>query len=234
VLIDSASVIHTGEARFVATTVVRFAAPVGTHHQADRQVDIEELDCAAARTRGWWTMLYLGEGLVRLDSLGSGWKPVDGDWRPVFDATCTALRQSFAGLPVEPGVDEVDSLPQFLNRDEVAHTLATRYPPSLARRGRMGGALLWVRIGEDGSVEPAFVRLVWAAAPEFGEVARQAAATMRFAPALRAGRPAAVWWMMPVSFELMQFDSGTVAPTFPPRPSTIPRELPRLPPDGHP
>jgi protein TonB len=201
--LDSASVSRSGEARFVAWAVTRFGPEAQAQMHGDRRVDLQELDCASHRLRGWETLLFRAEELVARDSMSSRWKDVDTTYAPVFDAACGVLRDSFAAaLPVQLELDEVDEQPSLSNPQLVVQALSHGYPPALRDRGVQGLAMVRVRIAEDGSVSPADVRVVYATRPEFAEAARQLTPHMRFHPARVKGRPVAVWVMLPVTYQL--------------------------------
>lgn len=99
---------------------------------------------------------------------------------------------------------EVDELPRFLNREEFAALLQRSYPPLLRDAGVTGQAVLQFRVGSDGAVDPASVRVTEATHDAFARAAAGVAGRMRFRPARREGRPVSVHVELPITFALEQ------------------------------
>jgi protein TonB len=96
----------------------------------------------------------------------------------------------------------VETLPELLNRDEIAASISRSYPPSLREAGVTGSVMLRFRIGEDGLVDPARIEVMQSSHDEFSRAATSVAARLRFRPARADGKPVPVWATLPVTFKL--------------------------------
>jgi hypothetical protein len=222
VAIDSATVSHPRDSAFVVNTEVRFPQPLQLEsgQRFDREVDMEELDCAAGRTRGLWSTLHLDTALVRRLALSREWTPVADERRALFDARCAWLLSSFAtGLPTGYELSAVDEQPELENRGTVATTIAHAFAAAL-QEGASGTIDVRMRVRADGSVERETIQVVSAtehqsrasvgAAPGnddgdraghgFAAAAIRVAQVMRFRPGRVAGVAVPVWITLPVSY----------------------------------
>jgi TonB family protein len=84
-------------------------------------------------------------------------------------------------------------LPRLLNQNEIDQQIRASHPPAQRDSGVDGHALLWFRIREDSTVDPASISVRGVSSAAFAEPATALAARMRFAPARVGGRPMAAW-----------------------------------------
>jgi TonB family protein len=204
VSIDSASISHSRDSTFVVRTAVRFPQPVQLEGSLaiDREVDAEELDCAGVRTRGLRSVLHLDTAVVRRLELTRAWTPVTESRRPLFDARCAFLLGSFAAaLPTGYELSAVDEEPELENRGAVASAIVREFRQTL-RSGRSGVASIRMRIGADGGVDPATIRVVESTHPDFTGPAARVVRVMRFRPARVGGAAVPAWVTLPVSFSM--------------------------------
>jgi TonB family protein len=208
--LDSAAIARTGDSTFVVDAVYQFPADTARHVAADRQVETQEMDCGGTRVRGRVTAFYNGGDVPVPASLAdaaqpAGWQPVGDDELPIFQAICGYLLGSFAvSLPVTLENGSADRAAELVNGDVVAHTLERAYPRELAVRGIGGTVLVRLQITAEGHVVPESVRVLWATRAEFAAPALAMARRMRFRPASKDGRAAAVWATMPLTFGMSQ------------------------------
>jgi TonB family protein len=203
VSIDSASIRHTRDSVFVVETAVRFPQPMQLEsgQPIDREVDVEELDCAAGRSRGFESRLHLDTALVRRVTLSAEWAPVAENRRPLFDARCGYLLSSFAAaLPVGYELAGVEKQPELANGPAVVTALSRAFPPRLRAAGDSGLVVIRMRLREDGTVDTSSIHVVRTTHPGFSDAARRVAAVMRFRPARVGGKAVPVWLTLPVSF----------------------------------
>lgn len=92
------------------------------------------------------------------------------------------------------------SPPRLLNGDELRRNLRKFYPEAERSAGREGSVLVYVRVGEDGSVAGVDVKVSAGAA--FDEAAIKVAKLMKFAPATRHGTAVPVKITAPIVFRL--------------------------------
>lgn len=90
--------------------------------------------------------------------------------------------------------------PRLLNENEMEQQIRALHPPAQRDSGVDGSVLLWFRIREDSTVDPASITVRGATSAAFAEAATALAARMRFAPARVGGRPMAAWTTHHVSF----------------------------------
>jgi TonB family protein len=203
VSIDSASISHPRDSAFVVRTSVRFPQPMRLENgpTIDREVDVEELDCAAARTRGLRSVLHLDTAVVRRMELSRAWTPVTPERRPLFDARCAYLLGSFAAaLPTGYELSAVDEEPEIENRDAVAVALARAFPQALRDTHASGVANVRMRVRADGGVDRASIRVVESTEPGFAGPALRVAQVMRFRAGRVGGVAVPVWVTLPISF----------------------------------
>lgn len=204
VAIDSATISHPRDSAFVVHTEVRFPQPLQLEsgQRFDREVDVEELDCAAGRMRGLWSTLHLDTTVVRRLQLTSGWTAVAEGRRPLFDARCAWLLTSFAArLPMGYELSAVDEQPELDNRDRVAVAIAHAAPAPLRDGGAWGTITIRMRIRADGNVERETIQVAGATDPRFSDAAVRVAQVMHFRPGRVAGVSVPVWITLPVSFD---------------------------------
>jgi len=203
VSVDSASISHTRDSAFVVQTAVRFPQPMQLEsgQPIDREVDVEELDCAGGRSRGFESRLLLDTAVVRRVELSAEWAPVAENRRPLFDARCGYLLSSFAAaLPVAYELSGVEEQPELANRQAVAAALARAFPSRLRAAGDSGLVTIRMRVRDDGTVDVPSIQVVRTTNPGFSDAARQVVRVMRFRPARVGGTAVPVWVTLPVSF----------------------------------
>ena len=111
---------------------------------------------------------------------GTGSAPLSGGGRGYGEGTGDGTG---TGQPL-------DLLPRLLNKEELLRNLRKYYPEKERRAGKEGSVVLKLEIDENGATLP--VEIVNSAGAAFDEAAKKVAVTMRFAPAMRRGRPVAV------------------------------------------
>jgi protein TonB len=94
----------------------------------------------------------------------------------------------------------LDLLPRLLNKEELLRNLRKFYPEKEWRAGKEGSVILKLEINEEGRTEP--VEVMGSAGKAFDDAAQKVARTMKFAPAMRRGRPVAVRLPQRFVFEL--------------------------------
>jgi TonB family protein len=218
--IDSGAVARSGDSTFVVAAVYQFPADTAQHVAADRQVDSQELDCAAMRQRARRTEHYLGGSLVPVPATDSTrwstrWQPVGDDELPIAQAICQVLLGSFASLPVTREAWSVDQQPELANRGDVARALSQQYPRAARNAGQGGQAVVRIQITPEGRVDIATARALWATRADFADAALHVVEAMRFRPAKDGGTPVAVWATLPITFWIS--DDGMVGPPGPER-----------------
>jgi TonB family protein len=202
--IDSLTIVHSGASRFTVNTVTRFAERVAlpSGDSIDREVDLEELDCADPhRVRGFLAQLFLGDRLVDAETLPGRWTLVPVSRTAAIEASCAFLTGSYpARLPVEYGAD-ADVQPQLVNPATVIDR-AARESAAIFRGSETGRADVAVRfrVTPQGQVERGTIRVVTPTTPEMADAARRVAGSMRFFPARIRGAPVAVWVTQAVRF----------------------------------
>ena len=204
VAIDSASLGRTGDGRFGVKTIVRFSEPVQMDGGLtfDREVDVQELDCARGKARVFFSHLYRGDAMVLATRLNTGWVDVAPEHRPVFDASCQTLTASYASLPLEADSGTAQVQPRLVNASEVQRALVRSFPPLLRDQGAAGEVKIRERIRDDGVVDQASIETIDATDYRFAQAAREVVMKMRFAPARLGGRPLPYWMNIPVTFQL--------------------------------
>jgi TonB family protein len=227
VSIDSMSIHRTGDSTFIVRTAIRFPQPVTlpSGERVDREVDAEELDCAAGRTWPWSSELYAGETRVKTTTLSKAWAPVAPGRRAVFDASCAWLLGGFAARqPRSYDGRYADEQPELVNRVVVSQALSREYPPSLRAIGQSGSVMLRFRVLENGTVDRQTVTVESYTHPDFSEAAVRVVYRMRFRAARYRGQPVPVWVTLPVNFNLYQ-GPGTDRnpPGYPPPLPPLPR-----------
>jgi hypothetical protein len=203
VFVDAASVVHTGDSSFVASTVLRFAPEAARQRQVDTEVDTDEIDCAGGRVRAMTGALYRESALVQHNDSATGrFEPVPAGWLPIVQATCAVLHGVFGSMPVEREVAAAEIAPALANRGEIRREL-TREAARMGRNPRMPAAataMVRVRIMETGAVDSASVRVPWAERSEIAAAAARVVMRMRFRPALAGSNPVPVRASLPVTF----------------------------------
>ena len=203
--LDSLTIVHSGASRFTVNTVTRFPGAVAlpSGDSADREVDLEEIDCGTPlRVRSLLAQLFLGDRVVDLETFPAQWKPVPEPRVAAIQASCEYLAHSFAAaLPVEYGAETADRQPVLVNPATVLQRQAHEYPAVLRDNGMATAEVaLRFRVTPDGRVERGTIRVLSPAAPEVAEAARRVAMAMRFRPAVVRGVTVAVWVSQPVRF----------------------------------
>ena len=209
VSLDSASIERTGDSIFYANVDYEYPRAAARRLGFDRQMELEELDCAGTRVRGRSTVVTRRgmplEAVPRDTAGNEAWKPSNETETPIVQAVCRHLLASFAAsLPLTLETPDVDTPPNLVNGPEVARTIVETYPPRLRDEGVGGIALLRMQVAADGSIDPASLRVLWATRPEFGRAALRVAGRVRFRPGLQRGRPVAVMATVPVTYMLFE------------------------------
>jgi hypothetical protein len=202
VFIDSAHVTRSGDSSFVVATEIRFATPVGTERPANREVDVDQMDCAGQRSQALGWALYRDSTLVSSDLGAPGWTAWTEEGAPLSRLVCTRLLEGFGALPVEHEMEGLDRAPELTNPVAVGRALEEQYPPTL-RGTEAGRGVAAVRVLLDAAGvprEPA-TWVMFAPHPEFAQAARRVVAEMRFRPARLNGAPVPVWITLPIRFE---------------------------------
>jgi TonB family protein len=104
---------------------------------------------------------------------------------------------------------------RLLNREEIEQQIDATYPTAQRDSGRGGHVVLYIRVREDGTVDPASVSVRGASEEAFQAAATALVPRMRFAPARWDGRPTEVWTTHTVNFEIRR-PSSTRAGAVPP------------------
>jgi len=203
--LDSAAIARTGDSTFVVNAVYHF--PADTARGFDGKMELQALDCARTRTRDGSSTWFAGDTPVPLQydtaRRGGRWRPVEEAELPIFRAICEHLLGSFAAsLPVTVEAMTLDEPPKATNGLEAAMALARGYPRGMRDAGVGGAAMLRLRIGEDGRLDPASLRALWASRPAFAQAALSVARRIRWTPAQVDGHPAAAWALLPIAFYL--------------------------------
>lgn len=99
-------------------------------------------------------------------------------------------------------LNEVDTQPALLNREEVVRAIRANYPTLLRDAGVVGTATVRLVVGADGLPERSTIRAVNSTHPDFGLSGERVAAAMRFSPATLGGAPVRVYLTLPISFSL--------------------------------
>lgn len=205
VFVDAASVTHSGDSAFVASTVLRYPPEVARQRQVDTEVNTDEIDCARERVRTLAGALYREAALVQhTDSTTGRFEPVPADWLPIVRATCAVLQDAYGSTPLEHELAALDVAPALANRDEVRGALR-REAARMSRRPHMPAeakTMVRLRILENGTVDSASVRVVWAEHSELAAAAGRVVTKMRFRPGRLAGNPTPVWVSLPVTFQM--------------------------------
>ncbi|HVG44018.1 MAG TPA: energy transducer TonB [Longimicrobium sp.] len=205
VSIDSASIGHTSDSTFRVRTLIRFPEPmqVAGGRTVDREIDLEELDCGAGRSKGVASGLYLDTAVVTAVALSGTWATVAESRKAVFDASCGWLLGSFAAaLPTARELEDVEEQPQLLNGPMVSRALSRFYPPGRLAYGETGNVTVRFRITEEGLVDVPSLEVVRTTHADFSQAALDVARLMVFRPARLGGRAVRVWVTMPVAFRV--------------------------------
>ena len=199
------SVRHPRDSAFVVRTAVRLPQPMRLENgrDIDRQDDVEELDCATARTRRIRAFGYLGTAVVAWWETRQAWTPIEQEWRPLFDASCAYLLARFAGaLPTGYELSAVDREPSLMNRQEVARAIALGIRAIQGEARVSGSTTVRMRIREDGTVDGATIQVLASTHPALTAPAVRVVEMMRFRPALVSGVAVPVWAEQPVTFDV--------------------------------
>jgi TonB family protein len=200
--VDSATLSRTSDSTYLVRTATTFPEPIALDSgQADREVDMEEFDCAHGRSRGFDAWLYLGETRVLMRPLGEVWTSVPVARRPVVDAVCsyaTAAHLTTLARAYEEG--EVTQMPRLINIDAVQRALGNYYPDILRDAGISGTVTIRYVVAEDGRVDRGSARIVSSTHTEFETAALRVLEVMHFAPAKYRGHPVRIWVVQPVTF----------------------------------
>ena len=205
VWLDSAAVYRTGERTFSVKSVVQFPELMRPAEGApfDREVDVEDMDCAAAKTRSGFSQLFRGDSIVFAMRAEADWEDVPDVRRAVFDATCQALSGPWAAsLPPEPDVSAASQQPELLNARAVMAALVREYPRTLRDHGLSATVTLRFRVGTDGVPQPATVDVVGATDYAFADAAVRVVQAMRFRPATVRNERVMTWVTIPIQFEM--------------------------------
>jgi TonB family protein len=92
--------------------------------------------------------------------------------------------------------------PRLLNEDDIEQRIDASYPPAQRDSGRSGYVILYFKVREDSTVDPASVVVQDASLPAFVAPAAALVPRMRFAPARLRGQPVPVWTTHHVWFQL--------------------------------
>jgi TonB family protein len=205
VQLDTSRISHTGPSAFVVWTIVRFpqAMRIDSGLPVDREVDVEELDCAGNRTRGLWSLLQFDAAVLRRVELTRTWTAVPPERRPLFETRCAYLLHSpAAGQPLGYELSAVDQGPEISNQDAVASTLAREYAQAIQDSTASGVTMVRMRIGADGVPDRTTIRVAAGSEAAFDRVAVRLAQMMRFRPARVGNAAVPVWVTLPVTFGL--------------------------------
>jgi TonB family protein len=203
--IDTDSIGHPRDSAFVVRTAVRLPRPVRLENgpTIDRQDDVNELDCAAARTRWIRAIGHLDAAVVGRWEMNRAWMPVDEESRPVFAASCAYLLARFAGSPPTGyELSAVDRMPEMMNRAEVARAIGRAIHAVQTEARVLGSTTVRMRIREDGSVDRETIRVLASTHPDLTAPAVRVVEMMRFRPALVSGVAVPVWVEQPVTFDV--------------------------------
>jgi len=203
VFVDAASVTHSGDSAFVASTVLRYPPDVARQRQVDTEVNTDEIDCARERVLAITGALYREAALVQhTDSTSGRFEPVPPDWLPIVRTTCGVLQEVYGAMPVEREVRAVDIAPKLGNRDEIRRAL-TREAARMDRLPRVpveARTVVRVRVLETGAVDSSSVRVLWTERSDIAAAAARVVTKMRFRPARLGRTPVPVWISLPVTF----------------------------------
>ena len=204
VSIDSASIGHTRDSTFTVRTKIRFPEPMlVAGRTVDHEIDLEEYDCGAGRSRGVASGLFSDTMVVTAVPLSGTWAAVAENRRVVFDASCGWLLGSFAAaLPVARELTELEEQPQLLNAPVVARALSRHYPPERKAHGETGNVTVRFRITEEGRVDTLTLEVVETTHQDFSKAALDVARLMVFRPGRAEGKLVSVWVTLPVTFQL--------------------------------
>jgi TonB family protein len=100
------------------------------------------------------------------------------------------------GIRAVPPATEVA---RMLNRDDVLRLRESHYPPLLRDAGIGGTTIVWAYIGEQGTVQRLQLH-TGSGHDALDQAALRVVGAMRFEPPTVDGRPAAVWYEVPVAF----------------------------------
>jgi TonB family protein len=226
VAIDSANSRATGPTSFVVRTAVRFAAPMQLDggRAADREIDVEEMDCGAGTSAGVVAGLYADTVLVQAEALPQAWAPVAEARKPVFEASCAFLLGPFSGgIAQQYELSAVEEQPELSNRDAVARALSHEFPEDMRQMGASGAVTVRFRVLANGAMDPGTIDVTASTHPGFNMAARRVAAVMRFRPARVNGIAVPVWLTIPITFTIETLSQ----PALPSAPAGEPRVPPR-------
>jgi hypothetical protein len=99
-------------------------------------------------------------------------------------------------------IAQVDTVPTLTNARLVLQQLSQSYLRGRPAEGVAECAVLLVRVDADGTVHRRSERVLYATDRGFGNSAANVARTMKFRPAMRGGRPVAVWFTVPLSLSV--------------------------------
>lgn len=106
-----------------------------------------------------------------------------------------------AALPAAAQMDALEP-PRLLNGDDIDQRIGESHPPAQRDSGRSGYVILYFKVREDSTVDPASIVVQDASLPAFVAPAAALVPRMRFAPARLRGRPVPVWTSHHVWFQL--------------------------------
>jgi hypothetical protein len=198
VSVDSATLYRTADSSWLVATQLEYASPLVIEGEPpiDREIDLEEVDCAAGNSRTLSVTLMRGDSGVVRRPLAAEWAPVSVEADDLFRARCAFLASSFAGrMEVAVDVSVVEERPSLMNRDHVAHLMMTAF-----QGNDDGGTVqLAATIGVDGRAIESTV-VVSAPTEQAASAGRRVLGAMRFTPARMGGRAVPVRVLLPMTF----------------------------------
>jgi TonB family protein len=207
VSVDSASLERTAESSWLVATRFEFSErmPMERGGAADREVDLEEVDCAAARSRTLATALLLGDSTVLSRRMSGRWQNVSADRQTLFQSRCAFLRESFAArLDVVGDVSRVEVRPALVNGSEVQRSLVRNYPAELRNAERSATVSLVVVLDVEGRPLPGTIEVLESGDAAASAAARRVLEGMRFRPARVGGRAVPVRVVLPIVFNAVR------------------------------
>lgn len=209
--LDPVTLSRTPDSTFVVQLVTRFPTPlsVGGVTNADRELDVEEVDCRGNRSRPLASVLFLHDTLVAAASLPREWKAVVADSSPELAPACAVIAQTFASLPVDYELERTDDPPTLANRDAIDQLREAEFRRLIPETKSDGQALFRFRVTPAGEVDTATVRALDGSHAAFVDAGRRVVEAMRFTPGRVAGHPVSVWLTLPVTFVQMPADEPT-------------------------
>jgi TonB family protein len=179
-----------------------FPVPAGSPADAlEREIDLQEYDCAGGRVRSSVAQLYAGGRITGVEQLPNRWQPVAPEHQAGAAAICAFLAQAHPWVRTVRSTSRLnEEQPVLANRPAVSQALAREYPRELLRLGISGAATVRMRVLTDGRVDAGRVDVTSASEAAIAEAARRVALMMRFRPARVDGKAVPVWVQLPIRF----------------------------------